>query len=146
MARPGKDDGCRTRPPGLRSRADTGRQGWRQGHRLTLDAEGASETYVVELKHWRAGGQVGKGTVREFIEVVARETHSGGLMLASGGYSGDASSALAELEHRTVRLGGRSKIVSLCKTYVKAERGLWSPTALTAVDTLFDSTLGTADG
>jgi restriction system protein len=69
------------------------------------------------------GGQVGKATVRDFIEVVARESHSGGLMLASGGYSGDAASALSELERRTVRLGARAKIVSLCKTYVKAERG-----------------------
>jgi hypothetical protein len=92
-----------------------------------------------------AGGQVGKGTVRDFVEVVARESHSGGLRLASGGYGGDAGSALSELERRTVRLGARAKIVSLCKTYVKAEHGLWSPTPVIAGDTLFESTIGPAD-
>jgi restriction system protein len=109
---------------------------------LELKTDGGIETYVVELKHWRAGSRVGTAIVRGFVEVVAREKHEGGLILASGGYTRDAASALSEIEPRQVRLGGQPKIINLCRTYVKAELGLWSPIADSALKTLFSETLG----
>ena len=91
------------------------------------DEEGPARTYIVELKHWRSGERVGVGKVRDFVQVVAREGHERGLFLATYGYAQDAFSALSEVERTKVRMGGEPKIVALCRTYVKAERGLWSP-------------------
>jgi hypothetical protein len=57
-------------------------------------------------------------------------------------YTRDAASALSELEQRNVRLGGQAKIINLCRTYVKAELGIWRPVAEAAVDILFSETVG----
>lgn len=107
---------------------------------LTLEDNGVVRTYIVELKHWRSGQQVGKGKVKEFVQVVAKEGREGGLFLATYGYTEDASSALTEVERSKVKFGIDQKIVSLCRTYVKAESGLWSLALSKLSDVLFEET------
>ena len=107
---------------------------------LTLEDNGVVRTYIVELKHWRSRQQVGKGIIKDFVQVVAREGREGGLFLATYGYTEDAFSALTEVERSKARFGTEQKIVNLCRTYVKAESGLWSPVANLS-DVLFEDTL-----
>jgi restriction system protein len=92
------------------------------------DEQGMKRSYVVELKHWRSGQHVGHGRVKHFIQVVAREGHERGLFIATYDYTEDAFSALTEVERSKVKFGAEEKVVALCRTYVKAESGLWSPT------------------
>lgn len=100
---------------------------------------GASKTYIVEVKHWRSGKRVGMRATTDFVRVVAKERRDGGLYLATSGYCLDAFQALTELERQHVRFGRDEKIISLCRTYVRAESGIWSaPDILT--DLLFGGT------
>jgi len=98
---------------------------------------GERRSYVVEAKHWKSGKRVGLEPVRRFVSVVAHENHDGGLILSSSGFSLGAYEALTEFERVEVQLGDRRKIASLCHTYVKAGRGLWSPPR-SLVDVIFD--------
>lgn len=86
-----------------------------------------NESYIVELKHWRAGKPVVKGAVSNFLKVILREKRDGGLFLSTSGYALNASEAISELTTQRLRLGGRTKIVRLCQTYVRAASGLWNP-------------------
>ncbi|MGH7487681.1 MAG: restriction endonuclease, partial [bacterium] len=101
-----------------------------------------SAIWAVEIKHWRSGQRVGKGKVRDFVEVIARDGYEGGLFLATHGYTQDAFRALSEVERTRLRVGTEEKVLSLCRTFVKAERGLWSPASDDAVaQLLVDATL-----
>jgi hypothetical protein len=93
---------------------------------LQFSASGTDQNYLVEVKHWRSRQRVGPGYISHFIKVVAREKRHGGLYLSTYGYSDNAFEALTELEKRKVRFGSEEKIVSLCRTFIKAESGLWS--------------------
>jgi restriction system protein len=111
------------------------------GKDVIVECKGASglQSYIVELKHWRAGKRVGRGSVSHFMRVIVREERSGGLFLSTSGYAADAFEGLTEVTRSRLRLGGREKIVLLAKHYVRVCDGLWSPpTALPEV--LFDST------
>lgn len=98
-----------------------------------------SHTYYVEVKHWRSGNGVGQALLRDFVNVVVNEEVDGGLFLSSYGYCSNAIETLTEIERRTIRLGSEQKIISLCKSYVKATTGIWTPENLT--DVLFENTL-----
>jgi restriction system protein len=101
---------------------------------------GVLATYVVEIKHWRSGARVGSGALRDFLSVVVREKRDGGLFLSTFGYCHNAFAQLTEIDRRKLRFGQRDKVVALCRSYVKARSGIWSPPQdLTEV--LYDGTL-----
>lgn len=88
---------------------------------------GSRATYVVEIKHWRSGSRVGIGALRDFLSVVVREKRTGGLFLSTYGYCDNAFAQLTEIDRHKLRLGQQEKVVALCRTYVKAQSGIWSP-------------------
>lgn len=87
----------------------------------------SSHTYYVEVKHWRSGQRVGSGAVSEFLNIIVNEEIAGGLYLSTYGLCSNAIERLTEIQRKSLRFGGESKIVSLCKSYVKAMSGIWSP-------------------
>jgi hypothetical protein len=91
--------------------------------------EGQRREYIVEVKHWRSGKRVGKRELIDFVGVVAHEKRSGGLFLATYGYSEDEVEVITEVERDTVFMGERPHIVSLCRSYVRLNNGLWTTTA-----------------
>ena len=93
--------------------------------KCTINAK--EESYIVELKHWRAGKPVIKGAVSDFFNVIVREGREGGLFLSTSGYASNISEALTELSRQKLRLGDKSKVVMLAQTYLRANSGLWSP-------------------
>lgn len=88
---------------------------------------GRHTEYIVEVKHWRAGNRVGSEALRSFLNVVVRESRHGGLFLSTYGYCDNAFEQLSEVDRQRLRFGDREKVIALCRTYVKAESGLWSP-------------------
>lgn len=99
-----------------------------------------SHTYYVEIKHWRSGQRVGSGALRDFLNIIVNEKVDGGLYLSTYGYCSNAIESLTEIQRETLRFGSESKVVSLCKSYVKAMSGIWSPEALVP-GLLYDRTL-----
>ena len=85
------------------------------------------ESFIIELKHWRAGKRVGGKAVSDFLQVVVAENRSGGLFLSTSGYADDTFEGLTEITRQRLRLGDRAKIILLAQTYVRACSGLWSP-------------------
>lgn len=86
-----------------------------------------SHTYYVEVKHWRSRQRVGSGAISEFLNIIVNEEIEGGLYLSTYGYCSNAIESLTEFERKNLRFGTESKIVSLCKSYVKATSGIWTP-------------------
>lgn len=109
---------------------------------LHCTVRGTKRSYIVEIKHWRSRKRVGKRYLSDFVNVIAREQHERGLYLATYGFSSDAFEALTEIQREKIKLGVDEKVVSLCRTFVKAESGIWSP-PLELPDLLFE---GTAEG
>ncbi len=107
---------------------------------LSCQTSKGDESFIVELKHWRAGKRVGKQAVSDFFQVIVFEKHSGGLFLSSSGYTSDAFEGLTEITRQRLRLGDRAKLVLLAQTYVRAVSGLWSPPA-ELPQVLFEGTL-----
>ncbi|MEO7032880.1 MAG: restriction endonuclease [Polyangiaceae bacterium] len=96
--------------------------------------------FVVEAKHWRSGQKVGSGYVNDFLRVVATEQRHGGLLLATAGYTGTAFETLTEIERKLFYPGDQTKVIALCRTFVRAEAGLFTaPADMTSVIT--DDTL-----
>lgn len=101
---------------------------------------GLKHTYIVEIKHWRAGSRVGNSIICDFLNVIVRERRQGGLFLSTSGYCNNVFEIFSKIERQQLRLGAKEKIVSLCKTYVKAQSGIWTPPKqLTEI--LFEQTL-----
>lgn len=100
---------------------------------------GSKHTYIVEVKHWRAGNRVGQSTLKDFLDIIVRESREGGLFLSSSGYCDNAFEMLTEIEREKLKFGNEEKVVSLCKTYVKADSGIWSPPEL-LTEVLFEGT------
>jgi hypothetical protein len=94
---------------------------------LRCTVSGKQHTYVVEVKHWRSGKQVGPKYLTEFLQVVVREGRDSGLFLSTYGFSGSALETLAEIERQRLRIGTEEKIVSLCRTYVNSDAGFRIP-------------------
>jgi restriction system protein len=88
---------------------------------------GTRRSYIVEIKHWVCGKSVGNRHVRKFVNVVLNEQHESGLFLSTSGFAGTAFESVSEVEFHKLRVGSHEKMVSICKTYVKAETGLWAP-------------------
>ena len=84
-------------------------------------------SYAVEIKHWRSGNRVGNGAIMEFLHVIVRENRNGGLFLATRGYCDNAFENLTEIDRQKIRFGTEEKVVSLCRNYVRAREGIWSP-------------------
>ncbi len=94
---------------------------------LEFILDGKTVEYYVEIKHWRSATKVGSGSVSDFIGVVARDKVAGGMFLSTHGYTSTAFEYLTQLDRERVSFGGREKVLTLCKTYSKAQAGLWSP-------------------
>ena len=90
---------------------------------LECSISGANQSYLVEVKHWRSKQKVDQSYVSHFVDVVANERRHGGLYLATYGYCHDAFEALTEIERSRIYAGDEEKVVSLCRTFVKAESG-----------------------
>jgi restriction system protein len=102
---------------------------------LQFSVERANRSFIVEAKHWRSRQKVGKGHLTNFVKVMAAESRDGGLFLATYGYAGNAFEAVTEVE-RPLHTGDGSKIVALCRTFVRAEAGLLvAPSDLTELVT-----------
>jgi len=106
---------------------------------LQCIVSGNKRTYIVEVKHWRAGKRVGHSTIKSFLNVIVRESRQGGLFLSTSGYSDKAFEMLSEMDRERLKFGSEEKIVNLCKTYVKMDSGIWSPPEL-LTEVLFEGT------
>nr|WP_278403631.1 restriction endonuclease [Pseudoalteromonas ruthenica] len=94
---------------------------------LEYEISGKLKSYVVEVKHWRAGNKVGGDAVSSFLDVIVKEKHIGGVFISTYGYTKNAFESLTKIQREKLKFGSESKVVSLCKTYVRANKGLWSP-------------------
>jgi hypothetical protein len=119
------------------------RSGKDGGFDLHLECKEAGETrtFLVEVKHWVGSGKKpGRSILSALVDVVARAASGAtGLLLSSSGFTADVLNGRTEVEQQTVRLGGQSKIVSLCQNYLQSAEGLWSPTTELA-DMLLEGT------
>ena len=86
-----------------------------------------TESYIVELKHWRAGKPVIQGVLSSFLKVIVKENRAGGLLLSTSGYAANIGESLTEISTQKLRLGGKEKVVLLAQTYRRAHSGLWAP-------------------
>lgn len=108
---------------------------------LKCTERGTNRRYVVEVKHWRSGQAVPGSHLRKFLKVIVNEQHDAGLLLSTSGFARNAYDALIHVEHRRIRMAGRSKVVNLCRTYVMRESGLLTSTS-TPTEVLFDGSTG----
>lgn len=88
---------------------------------------GEKKSYIIEIKHWKAGKRVNGQTVAEFIHVIAKEHRTGGLFIATHGFAPSVAERLTEFDRQIIGLGTEKKVVCLCRAYVKARKGLWCP-------------------
>ena len=87
---------------------------------------GEFQTYYIEIKHWRSKKRVGLGKIMEFVEVNLFDNTSGGLFLSSSGYSQNIYSHLSEISQHRIRLGGQTKIISLCQKFIQEKgQAIW---------------------
>jgi restriction endonuclease Mrr len=107
---------------------------------LECRVQGQQQEYIVELKHWRSRSRVGGGYVHDFLNVIVRENRKGGLFLSTYGFCDNAFEQLSEIDRQRLRFGEQEKIVALCRTYVKAKSGIWSPPERLA-EILFEETV-----
>lgn len=112
------------------------------GKDIILKCQVASKTrtYYVEVKHWRSGQRVGVGAINEFLNVIINEEIDGGLYLSTYGFCANSIESLTEIQRKSLRFGAENKVVSLCKSYVKAMSGIWTPDDFLP-EVLYDSTL-----
>ncbi len=96
---------------------------------LRYSHNGEERIYLVEVKHWRSGKRVGGKELTNFVHVVAREKCDGGLFLSTYGYSRDEIEVITEIDHNEIFLGEKPQIVSLCRSYMRADSGLWRSAA-----------------
>jgi hypothetical protein len=90
-------------------------------------AKSGTGTYYVEVKHWRSEQKVGIKTIRDFYNVVVRKDVHGGLFLSTYGVADNALELLTDVERRVIRIGTKSKVVALCRSYIRAKRGVFVP-------------------
>jgi restriction system protein len=107
---------------------------------LTCHVETQAHSYYVEVKHWRSGQRVGAGAITDFLNVIVNEEVNGGLYLSTYGYCSNAIESLTEVQRQNLRFGSENKVVALCRSYVKAMSGIWSPDS-TLPEILYENTL-----
>jgi restriction endonuclease Mrr len=100
---------------------------------------GVRHTYLVEIKHWVSGKRVGGGHLKKFLDVVVTSKHDSGLFLSTSGYALGVGAQVSNLEHSRLRVAGSSKMVDLCKMFVRGESGIWVANGLPS-GTLFQAT------
>jgi len=119
------------------------RSGKDGGFDLKLECKEAEKTriFLVEVKHWIGSGKKAGGSILSaMIDVVAKAANGAtGLLLSTSGFTADVLKGRTEVEQQKVRIGGRSKVVSLCQSYLQSAEGLWSPTTELA-DMLLEGT------
>jgi restriction system protein len=93
---------------------------------LVWRASSGAQSFIVELKHWRSGKRVGKDAVADFMRVIISEDRNAGLFLSTSGFAADRTEGITEVTRDRLWFGGKSKIVLLAKTYIRACSGLWS--------------------
>lgn len=96
--------------------------------------------YIIEVKHWRSGTKVGKQQIGEFLEIILKEERKGGLFISTYGFCNNAFECLTEIGRQKLKFGSQEKIITLCRRYIKAENGLWSPKS-NLEDILFENTI-----
>lgn len=106
---------------------------------LVWRATSGNQSFIIELKHWRSGKRVGKKAVSDFMSVILTENRTGGLFLSTSGYAADRTEGLTEVTRDKLWFGGKSKVVLLVKTYIRACNGLWSPPTILP-EVLFEAT------
>ncbi len=86
--------------------------------------------FLIEVKHWAGSGKKpGRTALQSMIDVIARAADgTTGLLLSSTGFTAEVMHGRTEIEQHAIRLGGKSKIVSLCQNYLQGISGLWTPT------------------
>jgi hypothetical protein len=97
---------------------------------LNCTDSGVDKQFLVEVKHWAGSGKKpGRPVLKSLVDVVAKATSSSiGLILSSTGFTTNVLNGRTEVEQKTVRLGGRAKIVSLCQNYLQDTAGIFKPT------------------
>ena len=93
---------------------------------LTTEVNQVKETYLVEVKHW-TNQRPGKTNLQKLVRVTARQKANLGIMLSSSGFLPSIYEGITEAERTTVALGGRDKIIGLCKIYYRIGQQIWSP-------------------
>jgi len=98
------------------------------GKDLILDfvSNETNYSYIVEIKHWRSGQKVGASSITEFLRVILKENRNAGIFLSTFGYCDNAFEHLTEIDRERVRIGGQTKVISLCQRYSKVRSGIWS--------------------
>jgi hypothetical protein len=94
---------------------------------LECEVAGNRAVYYVEIKHWRSATRVGADAVEKLLKVVVREKKDGGLFLSTYGFTDNAFEQLTTVDKQRLKFGDQDRIVTLCRTYVKAKSGIWSP-------------------
>jgi restriction system protein len=94
---------------------------------LTCRVGSATHKYYIEIKHWRSQQKVGGVAIKHFLSIVVNEEVAGGLFLSTYGYCSNAIESLTEIERKMVRFGGHDKIQTLCKSYQRAQSGIFEP-------------------
>jgi hypothetical protein len=94
---------------------------------LRLRRVSDSVMYYVEVKHWRSHKKVGATVLKDFVSIVVRDGAMRGLLLTTSGVAGGSLEKLTEVERRAIRVGDKTKIVSLCQSYVRSESGIIIP-------------------
>ncbi|MER8808250.1 restriction endonuclease [Mesorhizobium australicum] len=108
---------------------------------LECEVAGKQATYYVEIKHWRSSTRVGADAVRKLLKVIVTEKKAGGLFLSTYGFTENAFEQLTTIEREKLRFGDQEKVVTLCRSYVKAKSGIWSPPE-NLTEVLFDGDSG----
>ena len=98
---------------------------------LECKIDNIQKTFIIEIKHWRSGQQVGKKAVKEFTKIIINEKRDMGLFLSTYGFASNYYESLTEKQKPMIRFGKQEKIVELCRTYEKVNNGIWNP-----IDTL----------
>lgn len=106
---------------------------------LECEVAGNIATYYVEIKHWRSSTRVGADAVEKLLKVIVRENKAGGLFLSTYGFTDNAFEQLTTIDKQRLKFGDQEKVVTLCRTYVKAKAGIWSPPENLS-DVLFEDT------
>jgi predicted RecB family endonuclease len=105
---------------------------------LSMRDEWGPKTYLVEVKHW-SEKQPGSAVLKKLVKVSIERTVDGAILLSSSGFTKTINSGLLEAAAPPVRLGGKTKLVSLCRTYYRLSTGYWLEEPLPA--TLYSETI-----
>ncbi|MBB3314620.1 hypothetical protein FHT77_000462 [Rhizobium sp. BK181] len=92
---------------------------------LEIDRGGERHCYVVEVKHW-SQNKPGKNELSKLVHVTAREQAKKGILLSSSGFTSTVYEGITEAERKTVGLGDGSKIIALCRTYLRLNTLFWT--------------------